>query len=256
METTNMPTEVLAGTPMPHESAPVLPTVSDVIGGVSTAQDQDMAATPDESSRPEPGYLAGKRAKWRAEWENEHTQEVTKLRGELDTLREYVINDQADKLVASGKVTDRELALELSRSRNGYGAKPEVTNTPTAERPRDAQGRFVSQNPNNNPEIPNSIQIRANELFEQARTLQKFSGVDVLSVYRSNPEYVEKINSGEWDMTDVLTAYNQSGQRSIPTPVRNAHTGGIKPVDFRNMSSEQFEKLNRALESGGKYSIK
>lgn len=254
METTTMPNEAMLGTALPQESAPAMPTVSDVIGEGTPAAVQEGAVTQD-GSRPEPGYLASKRAKWQAEWESQHSQEMAKLRGELDTMREYVINDQADKLVASGKVTDRELALELVRNRNGVSVKPEGTNTPT-ERPRDAQGRFVSTSPNNTPEIPNSIQVRANELFEQARTLQKFSGVDVLSVYRSNPEYVERVNSGEWDMTDVLTAFNQSGQRNVPTPVRNAHTGGISPVNFRSMSSEQFEKLNKALETGGKYSIK
>ena len=255
METTNMPNEVLAGTPAPQESMNAAPSLADVISEGNAAPQNPE--TPDEgSSIPEPGYLAGKKAKWRAQWEEERSQEMTSLRGELDSLREYVINDQADKLVASGKVSDKEIALEVVRSRHGQPMKAETTTQPN-ERPRDAQGRFVSPNntPTNSPNVPDNIQQRANELFSQAQTLQKFSGVDVLSVYRSNPEYAEKVNNGEWDMADVLTAYNNSGRRNAPPPVRNANVGGIKPVDFRNMTAEQFAKVNAALERGGKYNL-
>ena len=257
METTNVPNEVLAGTPVPQESMSAAPSIADVIGESNPVQPNPE--THEEGNPiPEPGYLSAKKAKWRSQWEEERSQEMTALKSELDGLREYVINDQADKLVASGKVSDKEIALELIRNRHGQPMKAEAAPT-TTERPRDAQGRFVSSNntntPTNSPAVPDSIQQRANELYSQAQTLQKFSGVDVLSIYRSNPEYAEKVNSGDWDMADVLTAYNNGGRHSAPTPVRNANVGGIKPVDFRNMTAEQFAKVNAALERGGKYNL-
>lgn len=255
MDTTNVPTEVLAGTPVPQESMQAAPSLADVISEGSPAQ--PTPETHEEGNPiPEPGYLSAKKAKWRSQWEEERSQEMTALKSELDGLREYVINDQADKLVASGKVSDKEIALELVRNRHGQPMKAEAAPA-TNERPRDAQGRFVSPNntPTNSPNVPDNIQQRANELFAQAQTLQKFSGVDVLSVYRSNPEYAEKVNNGEWDMADVLTAYNNGGRRNAPPPVRNANVGGIKPVDFRNMTAEQFAKVNAALERGGKYNL-
>lgn len=255
METTNM--QMAENMPVVSQATttpePQIPTLADVIGDQAGAQDQVQtpAASNDAIPAQEPGWYAKRRAKDRADWEAENNAKMAPVLSQLAQLQEYRIGVEADKLVASGKITDREMAMDYLRSKEGIPA-PAAT-TP----PRDERGRFTTQTPTA-PEIPSEVQQRANELYAQAKTLQKFSGVDVLGVYRANPEYMERVNSGEWDMTDVLKAsqMNTAQPASAPAPVRAPNSGGIGSANFRNMTAEQFHKVNEALSRGGKIDMR
>lgn len=255
METTNM--QMAENMPVVSQATttpePQIPTLADVIGDQAGAQEQVQthAASNDAIPAQEPGWYAKRRAKDRADWEAENNAKMAPVLSQLAKLQEYRIGVEADKLVASGKITDRDIALAYVRSQEGIPA-PAAT-TP----PRDERGRFTTQTPTD-PEIPSDVQQRANELYAQAKTLQKFSGVDVLGVYRANPEYMERVNSGEWDMTDVLKAsqMNTAQPASAPSPVRSPNSGGIGSANFRNMTAEQFHKVNEALSRGGKIDMR
>ena len=255
METTNM--QMAENMPVVSQATttpePQIPTLADVIGDQAGAQEQVQtpAASNDAIPAQEPGWYAKRRAKDRADWEAENNAKMAPVLSQLAQLQEYRIGVEADKLVASGKITDREMAMDYLRSKEGIPA-PAAT-TP----PRDERGRFTTQTPTA-PEIPSDVQQRANELYAQAKTLQKFSGVDVLGVYRANPEYMERVNSGEWDMTDVLKASqtNPAQPASAPPPVRSPNSGGIGSANFRNMTAEQFHKVNEALSRGGKIDMR
>lgn len=255
METTNM--QMAENMPVVSQATttpePKLHTLSDVIGDQAGAQEQVQtpAASNDAIPAQEPGWYAKRRAKDRADWEAENNAKMAPVLSQLAQLQEYRIGVEADKLVASGKITDREMAMDYLRSKEGIPA-PAAT-TP----PRDERGRFTTQTPTA-PEIPSDVQQRANELYAQAKTLQKFSGVDVLGVYRDNPEYMERVNSGEWDMADVLKASqaNPPQPASAPAPVRAPNSGGIGSANFRNMTAEQFHKVNEALSRGGKIDMR
>ena len=195
----------------------------------------------------EPGWYKDRAAKDRAKWEAENNAKMAPILSQLAQLQEYRIGVEADKLVASGKISDRDIAMEYLRNKEGVPA-------PAATAPqRDERGRFVSPN---NPalmrEVPSDLQTRANELYAQAKTLQKVSGVDVIGVYRSNPAYAEKVNSGEWDMADVLMAAQSvpAQQMRAPTPVRYPNGIGLGEVSVRGMTDEQFALLNEALAKG------
>lgn len=253
METTN--TQMTENMPVvsPVTPEPQIPTLADVIGVEAGKQEpvQNDNAIPQQ----EPGWYADRRAKDRAKWEAEHQAEMATIRAQMAQLQEYRIGVEADKLIASGKISDRDMAIEYLRNKEGLPAQTPAANAPA----RDERGRFVSNNPAPT-EIPSDVQQRANELYAQAKTLQKFSGVDVLGIYRANPEYMERVNSGEWDMADVLKASQSNAAPAqpeyVPAPVRSSNGNGIGSASFRNMTAEQFSKVNEALSRGGKIDMR
>jgi hypothetical protein len=152
----------------------------------------------------------------------------------------------ADKLVASGKISDRDIALEYLRGKSGIPSQAPKSaanpNTPA----RDEQGRFVKH-----PEPDAEVKLRANMLIAQAENLKSATGIDVMALYNSDPDVREKITSGEWDFTDVLKNHRAEKPKA-PAPVRSANGLGMGDVDIRSMSGEQFNRLNEFLERGGR----
>ena len=257
MENTNM--QMAENMPVVSQAIetpePAMPTLADVIGEQPGTQEQ-VQTNDNVIPQQEPGWYADRRAKDRAKWEAENNAKMAPVLSQLAQLQEYRLGVEADKLVASGKISDRDMAIEYLRNKEGIPA-PE---TPAATTPpRDERGRFTSPNTPAQPQVPTEIQQRANELFAQAKALQKFSGVDVLGEYRSNPEYAEKVNSGEWDMADVLTASQNRGASAAgraPAPVRSSNGSGIGSASFMNMTSEAFAKVNEELRKGGRINMK
>lgn len=250
MDTTNMLTDVtatgtVAATQTPTE--PAAPTLAEVIGSTNEENKAGQNDTHvDAIPQQEPGWYAKRRAQDRAQWDAEHQAQMSQMQEQVNTLREYWLSQEADKLVASGKITDRDIAVEYLRSKEGVPApKTQPATTPQ----RDAQGRFVATP--QPPEVPAEIQQRAQFLSTQADTIQAISGVDVYSLVQSTPEYRQKVYSGEWDMKDVLNAHKSgTGMRtSSPSPIRTPN-GAAPNIGFRNMSDDQFAKINAMLAEG------
>ena len=249
METTNMQmAEPMPGTSVETQpTQPAVPTLADVIGGGEEQPQQTTTTAPENAELKEPGYVQGRiqkavekvRAELRAEYE-----------AQLAPLREAQMQREADELVNSGKISDRDMALEYVRGHYGKQESPKAANATAPN--RDERGRFVSNNSTPAPksEVPAEIQTRANELFAQAKAIQKYSGVDVLGIYQANPEYAERVNSGEWDMADVAKA----ASAKAPSPVRSSNGGstGISSVNFHRMTANEFAKVNEHLARGGK----
>lgn len=257
METTVMqPVDGMTFVNQPATPEPQIPTLADVIG--VEAGNQEQVQTPASEAIPdqEPGWYAKRRARDRADWEAENNAKMAPVLSQLAQLQEYRLGIEADKLVASGKISDRDMAIEYLRNKEGIPAPTTAATTP----PRDERGRFTSPNtPAPQTEVPNEVQQRANELYAQAKTLQKYSGVDVLGVYRSNPAYAEKVNSGEWDMADVLRASQEAApaqQVRTPAPVRSSNGNGIGSPNFMTMTSETFAKVNEELRKGGRIDMR
>lgn len=220
-------------------------TLADVIG-------ETPANDPPAQEKPsEPGWIqkrvgaavnkavAEAEARIRAEYE-----------AQLAPLREAQLEREADKLVADGKIADREIALDYLRSKNG-AAIPAAPNEP-APRQRDDQGRFVSA-----PKPDAAIQQRAAELIAQADTIRASTGVDVMALYNTDPAIRQKILSGEWSFVDVFKNNQQADAPTrTPAPIRSTNGFGLGGADFRKMSSEQFAKVNELLESGGKIDVR
>lgn len=218
-------------------------TLADVIGGTTPEQPVEETNAPAEQPpQSEPGWMkkrvgaavnkavAEAEARIRAEYESQ-----------LAPLREMQLEAEADKLMAEGVVTKREIALELVRARKGMPPQtaPAPTNTPA----RDEQGRFVASK-------PSEAQQRAQTLMAQADIIKRTAGVDVMALYNTDPEIKQKVLSGEWDFVNVYESSKQPQRRS-PAPVRGSNSIGLGTVDVRNMTDAQLDKLNEMLEKGG-----
>lgn len=242
MDTTNtnamMPTEAAPGTSAVQEST-TPSTLAEFLGAdAPVVQQAEPQAEVPQQVQKEPGYLAGKRL----EWEAAHKAETDQLRSEMATLREYMYNSEADKLVASGKITDRDMALEYVRNKGGAPSAQEQQHA--EQQPRDARGRYVAR-----PDA--NAQQKAATLFQQAQTIKRTTGVDVMGMYNQNPEIRQKILSGEWDFADVYENTKAPVPASAPMPVRGSHTMEMGNVDISRMSDAQFEKMRELLRGGG-----
>lgn len=151
-------------------------------------------------------------------------------------LMEAHMSQEADRLVASGKIADREMALEYLKLRGG---QPSVKQA--EPQPRDEKGRFTSNE--------DAGQQKARELYLQAQTIQKSTGVDVMNLYHNDPEVKERVNSGEWDFSDV---YKNTLKTPAPTVVRSGG-GSFGKTDISKMSSEAFRKMNERLARGERF---
>lgn len=150
-------------------------------------------------------------------------------------LQEAYLNQEADRLVASGKISDKEMALDYLK-RGGTVQKP-------VEQPRDEQGRFTTKQETNQ---------RANALYQQAETIKAITGVNVMAMYNTDPAVKQKILDGEWDFKDV---YEASKAVKAPVPVRSSNGVSIGNTSVANMSDAQFEKLEEALRRGARVKI-
>lgn len=216
------------------QTAPDTQTLEDVIGEPSVSTQEQGPVTEEEpkaagwiKTRIEKGVakgLAEAEARIRAEYEAKYAP-----------LHDAYLNQEADRLVASGKISDREMALDYLK-RGGTVQKP-------AEQPRDEHGRFTAK-----PEVSQ----RGNELYQQALTIKAVTGVDVMAMYNTDPAIKQKILDGEWDFKDV---YDASKAVKAPAPVRSSNGVPMGNTSIANMSDAQFEKLEEALRRGAKVKI-
>ncbi len=93
------------------------------------------------------------------------------------------------------------------------------------------------------------VEMRAQTLVVQAKTIQRVTGVDVMAVYNADVEVRNHILSGAWDFVDVYKSMNLSP--APPAPVRNANGVELGQLNVNAMTESQFVKLNDLLKMGG-----
>ena len=93
-------------------------------------------------------------------------------------------------------------------------------------------------------EAHNSVEERAQVLYNQANTIKNVTGIDVLEMFNNDQDIHQKVVSGEWDFTDVAKSYKQH----VPAPVRSTGQTGIEGRSIANMSDEEFEKFDKLLD--------
>ena len=98
-----------------------------------------------------------------------------------------------------------------------------------------------------------ALQLRAQELITQARTIQAVAGVDVMAAYNTDVEMRTRVLNGEWDFIDVYKAIKPVA--APPAPVRAAN-GGVGGMNISGMSENQFNKLNEMLSRGMKVDMR
>lgn len=181
------------------------------------------------------GYDRG-RAEAEAAWQ----EEKARYESELSEYREMKLQREAAELAKQENISEA-LALRLLRAERGVPAPVKQ------EQPRDSAGRFVSQD-------QKALQDRAAKLMQQARDITRAGGPDVYEMYKNTPEIQQRmIEDPDMDFYDVLREYRQDGgsnRKSMPPVVRNASGGAPKSRGFKDMSDEEFDKLNARLQEG------
>ena len=104
------------------------------------------------------------------------------------------------------------------------------------------------------PEEPSmDLQLRAQELITQARTIWAIAQVDVLAVYNTDVEIRSRILNGSMDFIDVYKMMKPA--QTPPAPVRSAN-GASGAMNIGAMNEQQFTKLNEMLSKGAKVDMR
>ena len=189
------------------------------------------------------GYERGK-AEAQAAWEAERKTYEERL----SKLQELELQDEAKKLAVEEKISEK-LALRLLRAERGIGPSSEP-----AKAERDAQGRFMAKTADEpaHAELAKQPDTHVKMLLRQAERIHKSTGVDVNALFQAAPADVkQKIALGEMDFEDLAAMANK---RHASPPVRTANNNsGVEGLSIRNMSDEQFERLNQAISKGYKF---
>lgn len=200
----------------------------------------NITEEPETPPAKEPGWIRGRidKAVSKALAEQE-----ARLRAEFDSIlnpiRESVLDRQAEDLVAEGEFKSKERALEYLKLKGGISL--DNPQDQSRQQPRNAQGQFVSSQ-------PEAVDPRAQILANQATKIKAKSGVDVMAVFNQNDNIREQVLSGQMDFYDVLDAVQS--RQSMPAPIRQANGANVGSVSVANMSDAQFQKLQENLARG------
>ena len=215
---------------------------------------EETVEQPEEvpKAKEEPGYVRGRieKAVNKAIAETE-----ARMRAEFETqmapFRARMMEDEAQELVRSRKVTDIETARELVRLRNGQPAVAQAAPKP-AEQPRQANGQFAAK------EDPGTS-ARISMLEHQADRIKEDLGIDVTAEFMNNEEIKRAVVTGEMDFYDVAKQMqSQQTRKRPPSPMRSPNgASGVSPNAIANMTDEQFERMERNIkERGARYELK
>lgn len=182
--------------------------------------------------------LAAERAKW--------NKEKADYEAKLATYAEKDLEAEAEKLAAAENIS-KNIALRILRAERGMPVQASKPETEKPAQQRDANGRFTkAEEPAEDP-----ARIRAQELISQNELLFKTTGVNALELYQNNPKVAAKVNSGEWDFSDVVKAYmEETGGRRVPAPVRSANGANARAKSIADLSDKEWEALNKKLDMG------
>lgn len=253
----NLPVENigLESVPVDAEQAQDAADLAEVMDSTAAEAAQPEQAAPSAPPAKEPGWI---KQRVESAVEKRLAQAVAeaeaRIRSEYEQqmapLRESIVEREANDLVASGQIKDKEMALSYARMKHGL---PEtVAQKVPAERPaaaanqaqpRDGKGRFVSTD--------DSVNQRASTLAAQAKAIMAAGGPDVMQAYRDDPNVRDRILSGAADFADIATEM-RSG-RSTPTPVRAANGQSVSTSSIGSMTDEQFDRLNALLRKGKRF---
>ena len=170
---------------------------------------------------------------------------------QMAPIREKMIEDEAQELVRSRKVSDIETARELVRLRNGQPAQQAAPKQDS--QPRQSNGQFA---PKNDPDVATNTRIAM--LRHQADKIKAQKGPDVIAEFQSNEEIKKAVINGEMDFYDVADYLKtKKPSRKPPSPMRSPNgASGTNPNAIDSMSDEQFARMEKKIAEGARYSLR
>lgn len=181
------------------------------------------------------GYQEGY-SKAKAEWDAERAR----VNERLAKLEEIELREEAAKL-AKDEGCSEALAMRILRAEKGL---PPQTEAPKNTQPRDENGRFVKAE-------ERELNTRAQQLADQAKLVQRLTGVDVAAIFQGDKTVQQRIASGEIDFADLAEEYKGSSSRKAAPPVVRSSSGtGVKARGFSDLSDEAFDRIQSDLALG------
>ena len=100
--------------------------------------------------------------------------------------------------------------------------------------------------------------MRADILSKQANKIKTSRGLDVMAEFNGNEETKAKVLSGEWDFYDVAESMSaKPAKAKVPAPMRSPNgASGAERSTIATMSDEQFDRLDRKISEGARYTVK
>ena len=213
--------------------------------------DEGQPEETEEPVRKEPGYVQGRISKAVdkavAETEARFKAQLEAMEARYAPLMERMMEMDAQELVRSRKVSDIETARELVRLRNGQTVQAEEP-----QRPRQANGQFA-------PQTDASTQARIDMLQHQADRIKEAGGPDVTEAFLNNEDIKKAVVAGDMDFYDVADYLRQeeSSRRRPPSPMRSPNgASGKNPNAIDSMSDEMFDRMERKIKEGARYSLR
>ena len=216
------------------------------------AEEEPQQKEQSQGTGDEPGWF-------RKRWDKEVGKLTEKIRNEIRgeyeaqmaPIRAKMMEDEAQELVRSRKVTDIETARELVRLRNGQPAAAPKAEQPQAQ-PRQANGQFASK------EDP-AVSARIEMLRHQADNIAKRGGPDVRKEFTENEEIKQKVISGEMDFYDVADYLKEQkpSRKRPPSPMRSPNgASGQSPNAIESMTDEQFARMEKRISEGARIRLR
>lgn len=213
---------------------------------------QPAEEEPQEKGASEPGWIKKRvdKAVQKAIAETEARMQAM-FDAQMAPIREKLLEDEANKLVKNGTVKDLETARELVRYRQGQSPAPAQTQDDS--QPRNEKGQFTPKQDGRDPVIQKQIDM----LQHQADRIKAAGGPDVISEFQNNEEIHDKVIKGEMDFYDVAEQMKAAPKKKPPAPMRSPNgASGSEKSTIASMSDEQFEKFEKKVSSGVRYSVK
>ena len=214
-------------------------------------QPAENSEKPEKQGTSEPGWIKQRvnKAVQKAVAEA-LAQQQAEFERQMAPIRAKMLEDEAQELVRSRKVSDIETARELVRLRQGQGGAP-AAQTKT-EQPRTQNGQFAQK------EDP-ATSARIGMLQHQADRIKGNGGPDVIAEFQNNEEIKKKVISGEMDFYDVADYLRDQkpSRKRPPSPMRSPNgASGTNPNAIDSMSDEQFDRMERKIKEGARYTLK
>lgn len=221
--------------------------------GEGDQQGQNGQQAQEGTTEPkEPGYVQRRISK---AVEKALADQAAAFEAQMAPMREYMMNQEAQELVRSGKVKDLETAKELVRYRQGQ--PQQAAPAQQAEQPRNAQGQFTSRQAQAQPTSDPATQARIDMLQHQADRIKAGNGPDVIAEFKNNKDIQQKVINGDMDFYDVAEQMRQPARRKPPAPMRSPNgASGMNPNAIDTMSDEQFDRMEKNIKKGARYSLR
>ena len=214
-------------------------------------EDQQPEAQPEAPSASEPGWIKQRvnKAVQKAIAETEARMQA-KFDEQMAPIREKMLNDEARELVQQGEFKSLDRAKEYLRLKQGLPTDPQQA-AASQMQPRNTQGQFA-------PKQDAGTSARVDMLAHQADRIKEDTGVDVIEVFTNDEDIKQRVISGELDFYDVAKMMQSNGRKQPPAPMRspNGASGSVQPNAIQNMSDEQFERMEKKIREGARYSLR